>query len=211
MRTPLTFLRFLSKTAGRTRCDDRGIAPCEIAMAVTGRVCRRVVLTSALPCLILATSCGTETTPQADPAPEFRAALPSSAPLTIDDIQALKDELAKPDGHPPAQKLSAAAFDDYSARAHVQDPEWVTFISTYAAVRETAIANGWSILVEGFTQATDPVGTLDPLSVRRANTARLALIDVDYPPARVEAVGRGVGGPDPDDRRVLITFVRTDR
>jgi hypothetical protein len=167
---------------------------------------------TALAAFLLApAACSAQSPEQSVPAPEFRVTLPSSAPLTLSDIETLKNELSKADGNPPVQRLSAAAFDDYSARPRRNDAEWVAFLSIYAGVRDLALDHGWDVLVEGFTQATDPIGTTDPLSRRRAAAARNALLDLGYPPARVAAVGRGVGGPRPEDRRVLITFVRSDR
>lgn len=153
--------------------------------------------------------CGADPAHPASPTPEFRVSIPTAAPLSMSDIEALKAELANPDGQPPAQELSAAVFDDYSAIPRRDDPEWIGFIAIYRQVREIALNHGWSVQIEGFTQASVPVGTKDALSRSRARAARHALLELGYPQNRVEAIGRGVGGPTPDDRRVVIKFVRT--
>jgi hypothetical protein len=139
----------------------------------------------------------------------FQVALPSTSVLSTDDIAHLKGELSTPDGHPPASTLSAAVFDDYSAVPITKNPEWQQFLQVYGSVRTIALENGWNVLVEGYVQSSDPVGTPDPLSGLRAAAAGDALVALGYPADRVDAIGRGVGGPNPGDRRVVISFVRS--
>lgn len=142
------------------------------------------------------------------PAKEFQFQIPVPKALTLEEISELKASLCGNAGDPPVHSLSAAVFDDYSAKPRVNDPGWRSFITFYGEVRADAIRCGWSVQIEGFTQSSDPVGTEDDLSQRRADATRQALIEVGYPANAVVALGRGVGGALPSDRRVDVKFVR---
>lgn len=113
-----------------------------------------------------------------------------------------------PNGSPPAQQLSAAAFEDFSPIPIDTNVEWQQFMEIYEAVRQTALDNNWNVLIEGYVQSAAPINSPEPLSQQRADTTRDALVRIGYPPDRVLARGLGVGGPNPDDRRVVVTFVR---
>lgn len=179
--------------------------------AADGRLVRlnmAVAATAAM--LLVAVGCAGQA-PSAPVASSFQVSISTAPPLTSDEIQRLQGVLGDPSGSPPAQQLSAAAFDDYSSMPIAENGEWRHFVEVYTGVKDAAMANGWDVLVEGYVQSAAPVNTPEPLSQRRADTTRDALIGVGYPPTRVQAVGRGVGGPNPDDRRVVVSFVRHTR
>lgn len=138
----------------------------------------------------------------------FEAELPQGKTLTASDIEKLLDGLNN--GQPPATTLSAAAFDRDTPVPRTKDSEWVHFLEVFGAVRTKALDGGWSVLVEGYQQSSSkPVGTHDDqLSDQRAQAAQAALVGLGYPANRVQAIGRGVGGPNPSDRKVVISFVK---
>lgn len=157
-------------------------------------------------CLLMLQGCSSAT--EVKPAKEFQYRIPVPEALTLDEISKLKASLCGPSGDPPVHSLTAAAFDDYSAKPRSSDPSWRSFITIYKQVRIDAIKCGWSVQVDGYTQSSDPVGTADELSQQRADTTRRALIELGYPAESVTAVGRGVGGTSSGDRRVDVRFVR---
>jgi hypothetical protein len=156
--------------------------------------------------LLALQGCSSET--NVKPAKEFQFQIPIPRALTLDEISKLKASLCGPSGDPPVHSLSAAAFDDYSAKPRTTDPGWQSFIKIYKQVRGDAIKCGWSVEVDGYTQSSDPVGTADELSQQRADSTREALIAAGYPADSVKAIGRGVGGTSSGDRRVDVRFVR---
>lgn len=162
---------------------------------------------SAAAMLLVTAACQGQSVPVAAVS-SFQVSISTAAPLSSDEIQRLQGVLGDPNGSPPAQQLSAAAFDDFSAMPIPDNPEWQHFVEVYNGVKDVAMANGWDVLVEGYVQSAAPVNSPEPLSQRRADTTRDALVSIGYPAERVRAVGRGVGGPNPGDRRVVVSFVR---
>lgn len=141
-------------------------------------------------------------------ASDFEAVLPQGKTLTASDIEKLLAGLDN--GKPPATTLTAAAFDIDSPRPRDNDPEWKHFIEVFDAVRAKALAGEWSVLIEGYQQfSRNPADNDDTrLSTSRAEAAKDALVALGYPAGRVQAVGRGVGGRSPSDRKVVISFVK---
>lgn len=140
----------------------------------------------------------------------YSASLPDDAPLSRGEIDellaALEGQSVEP---PPSLPVSASVFALASATPDIAHPEWQALMSNLRRVRQAVIENGWEVLVEGFTDDIGPVEVNERLSAERAEAASDAIVGVaGYPPERVMAVGRGIGGPNVTDRRVVVSFVR---
>lgn len=148
--------------------------------------------------------------PAPAPASPFQGTVPTSPPLTRDQIDALIAQLNAAKGKPPAQAISASVFALNSAQPDTTNRSWTRFLSIYGnpRVKAAALDNGWFIIITGYTDSSGSAEFNHQLSGARAQTARQALLDRGYPPNRVFAIAGDVGGPNPADRRVVIEFSR---
>ncbi len=138
----------------------------------------------------------------------FTGTTPTVTALSRGAIEELKRQLSRADGRPPSLPITASVFPLGSDVPDEDSEEWKTVIRTAMAVRAAALENGWQVLVEGFTDSSGPPSINGPLSDRRAAVTQAALIQAGYPEDRVVRAGRGVAGPSPADRKVVVSFVR---
>ena len=141
----------------------------------------------------------------------FLVTLPDKVPLSRADIDALLAAL-EGDGEPPSLPVPASVFHIGSSEPRRDDPQWVELVTTVTRVRDTAVAKGWALVVEGWADAATGSPAVNArLSGERARVTCRDIVGVHhYPAERVAAVGRGAGGHDPSHRRVVVRFVRAD-
>ena len=74
-------------------------------------------------------------------------------------------------------------------------------------VKDLILNGAWTILVEGWTDSQGTVEHNLLLSQERANAVKAEIVNLGYPPEVIQAVGMGIGGDAPYNRRAIVRII----
>ena len=86
---------------------------------------------------------------------------------------------------------------------------WQRIRDQLAQLRPDVVRFGWDVYLDGYTDTIGDAQYNQHLSERRARGVGTILVsELGYPNERIHTAGHGVLGPNPDDRKVTVTFRR---